>query len=38
VSGGNTAMCSGDSMREFTLAKGSSGWTVANMTGAAGTP
>ena len=36
--GGNTAMCSGDSSREFTLAKGGSGWTVTNMTGATGTP
>jgi hypothetical protein len=38
VLGGNTAMCSGDSTREFTLAKGGSGWTVTNMTGATGTP
>lgn len=27
--------CSGDSSREFTLAKGSSGWTVSGMTGQA---
>jgi hypothetical protein len=38
VLGGNTAMCSGDSTREFTLAKGGAGWTVTNMTGATGTP
>ena len=38
VMGGNTAMCSGDSSREFTLAKGGSGWTVTGMTGATGTP
>jgi len=28
-----TAECSGDSSREFTLAKGSSGWSVVGMTG-----
>jgi hypothetical protein len=33
--GGNTSQCSGDSSREFTLAKGGSGWTVTAMTGAA---
>jgi hypothetical protein len=31
--GGNTSQCSGFSSREFTLAKGGSGWTVTGMTG-----
>ncbi len=30
---GGTAACSGDSSREFTLTKGSSGWGVSGMTG-----
>lgn len=33
VMGGTTAQCSGDSMREFTLQKGGSGWTVNSMSG-----
>ena len=35
VMGGNTAQCSGDSMRQFTLKKGSSGWAVDSMSGQA---
>ena len=35
VMGGNTAQCSGNSMREFTLQKGGSGWTVNSMSGQA---
>jgi hypothetical protein len=33
ATGGNTAACSGPGMREFTLSKGGSGWTVTGMTG-----
>jgi hypothetical protein len=33
ATGGNTAACSGPGMRQFTLAKGGSGWTVSGMTG-----
>ena len=32
---GGTAACSGPGMREFTLAKGASGWGVSGMTGQA---
>ena len=35
ATGGNTAACSGPAMREFTLAKGASGWGVSGMTGGA---
>ena len=35
ATGGNTAACSGPAMREFTLAKGGSGWGVSGMTGGA---
>ena len=35
ATGGNTAACSGPGMRQFTLAKGGSGWTVTGMTGGA---
>ena len=35
ATGGNTAACSGPGMRQFTLSKGGSGWTVTGMTGEA---
>jgi hypothetical protein len=35
ATGGNTGLCSGPASREFTLAKGGSGWTVSGMTGEA---
>jgi hypothetical protein len=35
ATGGDTAACSGPGMRQFTLAKGGSGWTVSGMTGEA---
>ena len=35
ATGGNTAACSGPAMREFTLSKGGSGWSVTSMTGGA---
>ena len=35
ATGGNTAACSGPGMRQFTLTKGGSGWTVSGMTGEA---
>src|SRR5262245_48233512 len=33
--GSGGSQCSGDSSRDFTLAKGSAGWTVSSMTGQA---
>ena len=33
ATGGTTAACSGPAMREFTLSKGGSGWSVTGMTG-----
>ena len=33
TSNAGTAECSGDGMRDFTLTKGGSGWTVSGMTG-----
>ena len=33
TSNAGTAECSGDGMRDFTLTKGDSGWTVSGMTG-----
>jgi hypothetical protein len=35
ATGGDTAACSGPGMRQFTLTKGGSGWTVSGMTGEA---
>ena len=33
ATGGNTALCSGDAIREFTLARNGAGWLVSGMTG-----